>query len=103
MYVYRKVSPINQESDFYEINIKHIQFNEAPATAIFLVNINHIFEIMRLENRILLQNSKEKSIESYTSTISHEFTTPLKTAILLLNIILTIVSHKRVHNLCVQI
>ncbi len=39
---------------------------------------------MRLESQILEEKNKADSLESHTAMISHEFRTPLSTALLLL-------------------
>ena len=39
---------------------------------------------MRLESEVLEEKNRSQSMESFTSTISHEFRTPLSTALMFL-------------------
>lgn len=41
-------------------------------------------EQFRLESQLLEQTNRNQSLQSYTSTISHEFRTPIGTALMLL-------------------
>ena len=44
---------------------------------------------MRLEAQILEEKNRNETLESYTSTISHEFRTPLSTSLMFLEQILS--------------
>ena len=43
---------------------------------------------MRLERKVIQQKSEAQNLESYTAMISHEFRTPLATALMFIDIIL---------------
>ena len=45
-------------------------------------------KVMRLERKIIQQKSEAQNLESYTAMISHEFRTPLATALMFIDIIL---------------
>ena len=46
---------------------------------------------MRLERRVIQQKSEAQNLESYTAMISHEFRTPLATALMFIDIIIHII------------
>ena len=45
-------------------------------------------KVMRLERKVIQQKSEAQNLESYTAMISHEFRTPLATALMFIDIIL---------------
>ena len=49
---------------------------------------------MRLGSQILKEKNRSESLETYTSTISHEFRTPLSTSLMFLESILSTPGHK---------
>eukprot|EP00353_Schmidingerella_taraikaensis_P006733 CAMPEP_0185593826 /NCGR_PEP_ID=MMETSP0434-20130131/72769_1 /TAXON_ID=626734 ORGANISM="Favella taraikaensis, Strain Fe Narragansett Bay" /NCGR_SAMPLE_ID=MMETSP0434 /ASSEMBLY_ACC=CAM_ASM_000379 /LENGTH=117 /DNA_ID=CAMNT_0028220723 /DNA_START=116 /DNA_END=469 /DNA_ORIENTATION=+ len=50
--------------------------------------MTHHTQQLRLESQIIVEKNRTESLESYTSTISHEFRTPLSTTLMLLESIL---------------
>ena len=48
---------------------------------------NHVSQV-RLESKILEEQNRNVSLQSYTSTISHEFRTPLATSLMFLESLL---------------
>ena len=48
-------------------------------------------KIMGLEAKVMRKQSEADNMESYTSMMSHEFLTPLSTAIMLLGMLATVV------------
>ena len=69
---------------FTQIRTRKINYLEKPAIAIYLQNITEHINHLRLESQILEQKNKNATLESYTSTISHEFRTPLATCLMFL-------------------
>jgi len=69
---------------FTQIRTRKINYLEKPAVAIYLKNITEHINQLRLESQILEQKNKNATLESYTSTISHEFRTPLATCLMFL-------------------
>ena len=66
------------------IRAKKIQYLEKPAIAIYFENMTQHVNELRLEAKILEEKNRNQSLESYTSTISHEFRTPLSTCLMFL-------------------
>ena len=46
-------------------------------------------EQLRLESKLLEEKNLNESLQSYTSTISHEFRTPISTVLMFLDMLLT--------------
>lgn len=55
-----------------------------PAIAIFFQNMTKHVDQIRLESDLLKEQNRVETLQSFTSTISHEFSTPLNTCIMLL-------------------
>jgi len=66
------------------IRAKKITYLGIPAIAIYFLNMTHHLNEVRLESQILEQKNLNETLESFTSTISHEFRTPVGTALMLL-------------------
>ena len=66
------------------VRVKKIDYLEIPAIAIYFYNMTQQVEQLRLESKLLEQTNRNESLQSYTSTISHEFRTPIGTALMLL-------------------
>ena len=64
------------------IRVKKITYLGSPAFAIYFQNMTEHMNLIRLESEILEQKNKNESLESFTSTISHEFRTPLATTLM---------------------
>ena len=50
---------------------------------------------MRLEGQVLEEKNRSESLESFTSTISHEFKTPIGTTLMFLETLLTMGLNKQ--------
>ena len=59
-----------------------------PAIAIYFENVTQNVQMMQLKSRIIQQENIAQNLESYTSMISHEFRTPLGTALMFIDMIL---------------
>ena len=70
------------------IRTKIIDYLEKPAIAIYLENMTKHVAHLRLESQILEQKNITESMQSFTSTISHEFRTPLSTVLMFLETLL---------------
>ena len=64
--------------------MKKINYLEKPATAVHFYNMTQHVNQVRLESQILEEKNRNVSLQSYTSTISHEFRTPLSTSLMFL-------------------
>ena len=73
-----------QESSYTMVRVKKIDYLEIPAIAIYFYNMTQQVQQLRLESKLLEQTNRNESLQSYTSTISHEFRTPIGTALMLL-------------------
>ena len=71
------------------IRAKKITYLEMPAIAIYFQNMTQHINYVRLEGQVLEQRNRNESLQSFTSTISHEFRTPLGTALMFLEQLLT--------------
>ena len=70
------------------VRIKKINYRSKPAIAVFFQNMTKHVEQMKIEAQNLEQTNRNATLESYTSTISHEFRTPLSTSLMFLEGIL---------------
>ena len=66
------------------IRTKQIKYLESPAIAIYFQNMTKHVKQLRLESLVLQEKNKTQQLENYTSTISHEFRTPLGTSLMFL-------------------
>ena len=66
------------------IRTKKIKYLESPAIAIYFQNMTQHVKQLRLESLVLQEKNKTQQLENYTSTISHEFRTPLGTSLMFL-------------------
>ena len=55
---------------------------------------------MMLQSEILESKNRNDCLESYTSTISHEFRTPLSTIIMFLETLLSVIRDETQRKLC---
>ena len=72
------------EAEYTMIRAKKIRYLERPAVAIYFENMTQHVHQLRTESKLLEEKNKTQSLESYTSTISHEFRTPLGTSLMFL-------------------
>ena len=70
------------------IRAKKINYLGKSAIAIYFQNMTQHVNELRLEAKVLEAKNRNQSLESYTSTISHEFRTPLSTSLMFLESIL---------------
>ena len=70
------------------IRAKKIDYLGESAIAIYFHNMTQHVNELRLEAKVLEEKNRSQSLESYTSTISHEFRTPLSTSLMFLGSIL---------------
>ena len=68
--------------------MKKITYLEEPALAIYFQNMTQLMTQVRLEGQVLKEKNRNESMQSYTSTISHEFRTPLGTSLIFLETLL---------------
>ena len=71
------------------IRSKKIDYLESPAIAVYFQNMTHHANQLQLESQFLKEKNRSESLETYTSTISHEFRTPLSTSLMLLESIMS--------------
>lgn len=70
---------------FQQIRVKHIEYLEKKAIAVYFTNVSHHVKQLRLEKEVVTEQNRVETLESYTSTISHEFRTPLATCLTFLD------------------
>ena len=63
------------------IRTKEIDYLDSPCIAIYFQSMTTHVEQFRLESQILEEKNLNATLESYTSTMSHEFRTPLGTSL----------------------
>ena len=78
----------NNRYSFVQVRVEPIEYHEKPALAIFIDNVTQNIKLMQLQNRIFETRAKNESLENFTSTISHEFRTPLLTSLMYLSMLL---------------
>ena len=74
------------ESDYHRIRVNKINHMQKPSLAIYIQNMTRIVKKLRLEGQIV--KNKSAYLKSYTSTMSHEFETPLGTSIMFLEMLI---------------
>ena len=79
-----------QEVRLSKIRVKKLNFMQSPATAIYFSDATHQLSQHRLENQIHEEKKRIKALETYTSTISHEFRTPIGTSLMFLESLLSL-------------
>lgn len=79
---------INYKKEYHLVRTKKINFRRKPAIAVFFQNMTEYVNQLRLESQILEEKNRNETQESYTSTMSHEFRTPLSTSLIFLEGIL---------------
>ena len=57
---------------------------EQPAIAVYFQDMTAYVEQLSLQKQILDEKSKAQNLQNFTSTISHEFRTPLGTSLMFL-------------------
>ena len=62
-----------------------------PATAVYFEDVTQNVKMMHLESRLIQQKNEAINLESYTSMMSHEFRTPLGTAIMFIDLVLQMI------------
>lgn len=70
------------------IRTKKITYLDTPSYAIYFQNMTQHVKQIRLESQIVEEKNRNQSLQSFTSTISHEFRTPLSTSLMFLEQIL---------------
>ena len=78
------------------IRTKEIDYLSEPSVAVYFENITHHVQQLRLESKCLEEKNRSESMESFTSTISHEFRTPLSTALMFLESLLDVLPPEQV-------
>ena len=81
-------SQSEEQEVFQQIRVKHIEYLEKKAIAVYFTNVSHHVKQLRLEKDVVTEQNRVESLESYTSTISHEFRTPLATCLTFLDILI---------------
>ena len=66
------------------IRAEEIYYLEKPAIAVYFEDMTEHVNNLRLEASFLEEKNRNECLESYTSTISHEFRTPLSTSLMFL-------------------
>ena len=72
--------------------MKKISYLEKPATAIYFNDVTQHVNNLRLESQFLAEQNRNESLQSYTSTMSHEFRTPLATCLMFLDTIMACIT-----------
>ena len=63
------------------------------ATAVYFEDMTKQVKMMRLESKVIQSKNEAQNLESYTSMMSHEFRTPLGTALMFINMVMEFVKH----------
>ena len=59
-------------------------------TAVYFCCMTHHVDAMKFQSTIIEERNRNETMESYTSTISHEFRTPLATSVMFLDQLLSL-------------
>ena len=70
--------------NFTMIRVMKITFLQRPATAIYFSKMTGQVQQMRLQTDFLKEKTTNESLQSYSSTVSHEFRTPIGTSLMFL-------------------
>ena len=85
---------------FINIRVEAIEYQEQPATAIFLKNNTQSVKSMILQSSVAKTKNRNENLQSFTSTIGHEFRTPLSTCLMLLEHMLQMFLHDKQRTIC---
>ncbi len=66
------------------VRTNKISYMGTPSIAIYFSNMTNHVEQLRLESDLLEKKNRNECLESFSSTISHEFRTPLSTSLMFL-------------------
>ena len=81
-------TPLTQ-TRYIQIRTRKISYLNKANIAVYFQNVTGYVESLRLEKAILKEKIRNESLESFTSTISHEFKTPLSVSLMFLESILS--------------
>ena len=70
------------------IRAKKTEYLDSPVIAVYLTNVTQHVNQIRLESQILEGKNRNETLESLTSTISHDYRAPLGTSLMLIEQIL---------------
>ena len=77
--------PQSLEKDSHKlIKVKRVRYLGNPATAVYFQDMTAHMKQLELESEFLTKQNRVESLQSYTSTMSHEFRTPLSTCLMFL-------------------
>ena len=78
-----------QSQDCYSsILVKPTTYLQRNCFAVSFLNMTKHVESLKLESQVLEERNRTESLESFTSTISHEYRTPLGTSLMFLESVL---------------
>ena len=72
---------------FVRIRIKEATYEEQPVKFVYFEIVSPALRTMLLQETVAETRNRNESLQSYTSTISHEFRTPLSTALMFLELV----------------
>ena len=93
----------SKSKEFTMIRTKKINYLDSPAIAVYLLNMTQHVKQIRLESQILEEKNRNQSLESFTSTISHEFRTPVSNALMILEQLLEGALEKSIRQILVLV
>ena len=82
--------PKGLKNQFCSIHVKQVSYQGEECTAVYFCCMTHHVDAMKFQSEIIEERNRADTMESYTSTISHEFRTPLATSIMFLEQLLSI-------------
>ena len=93
----------SKSNEYTMIRTKKINYLDSPAIAVYLLNMTQHVTQIRLESQILEEKNRNQSLESFTSTISHEFRTPVSNALMILEQLLEGTLEKSIREILVLV
>ena len=82
--------PKGLKKQFCSIHVKQVMYEGEECTAVYFCCMTHHVDAMKFQSTIIEERNRNETMESYTSTISHEFRTPLATSVMFLDQLLNL-------------
>ena len=77
---------------FFRISVNSIEYLGESSIALYIEDVTEHERNKILSNELLKQRSEQRNMENFTSTISHEFRTPLATALTFIVLLLSLIT-----------
>lgn len=88
---------------YTRIRVEKIEFQDESATAVYFEDVTQAVKMMHLESQLIQKKNEAINLESYTSMMSHEFRTPLATALMFIDLVLSLLTNAKAIKLIILV